>query len=271
MAISKETINHWMTLFSFITDWVQIGNKVLETGKDGTEKAPTSPKQKKPGLLSFWTTEDEQIWAEIFFPLPKSDQLAITKFLQDLPPAQPHGISEHIAKMINQHMFRKIATSLNVQQVSTLVSTKEEEDIDNHKKTVTKRYDSQSSGVMDCRKEFLLWIAKTVEEHGTKKAREMLAAGNIIIDDDAMITRLQAITRAIEQMPLLYKNLKRFVARTQPKVARANIWLWLLVLPATVGFVFLERTGHLAVGLLLAIAALFCVYGYKKIKQRSTP
>lgn len=265
MALNKDTIGHWMALFSFIRDWVQIGGKVLESGKEDTKKQDKSSPQKKPGVLSFWTTEDEQIWAEIFYNLPSFYQMAITKFLQDLPPAHPHGVSEHVAKLINQHMFRKIVTSLTVHQVSTLVSAKEEE-VDK-KKIVTKNYDPHLSEVMDCRKEFLIWLAKTVKKLGTKKTREILAAGNIIIDDDAMTVRLRTITRAIEKMPLLYKDLENFIAETQPKFARANIWLWLLVIPTTAGFIFFEQTGHIPLAFsLLAIAICFGIYGYKKTR-----
>ena len=225
----NDNMNKWMTLFNTLANIKQ----EVDMGDKGKKDSTKKEKQRKPNFLAWFNNVDERLWAELFYSLDEDSQRAnVVRFLDDLAPVNPQTFAEKTAKKINQTIFRHIVTGLSVKEINNVLKSETTTGSGNTRKVV-KTYSISRS--LDHRSQFLIWLSRSVHMHGTAYTRNQLAVANIIVSDEVMESSTLKLTKIINAVPELFKDLGDGITKVNKGLRIFNLYAGLLVLPTMWG------------------------------------
>ncbi len=233
MAALNDDLNNWMTLFNTFTN---IRQKIVSSNNPNNEderNVAGKKEQEKPNFLAWFNNTDERLWAELFYSLDRDSQRAdIVRFLEDLAPINPQTFAEKTAKKINQTIFRHIVTGLSVKEAGSVLK-REVVTGSGKVKKVDKTY--SISNPLDHRKQFLIWLSRSVHMHGTAYTRNQLAVANIIVSDEVMESSMLKLTKIIDAVPEAFKGIGNGITKANKGLRIFNLYAGLLILPTMWG------------------------------------
>ena len=249
----NDNMNKWMTLLNTLAN---IKQEIASSNSNnkGRGDSVENEEQKKPNFLAWFNNTDERLWAELFHSLDRDSQRAdIVRFLEDLAPVNPQTFAEKTAKKINQTIFRHIVTGLSVKEAGSVLK-REVVTGSGKTKKVDKTYSISNS--LDHRKQFLIWLSRSVHMHGTAYTRNQLAVANIIVSDEVMESSMLKLTKIIDTIPESFKDIGDGITKANKGLRIFNLYAGLLILPTMWGvyhFFATNRPIYAITVLLLAI------------------